>query len=280
MNYLHKLGTAIALVPLCFSVTLAQGQIPLNGFENLISLTAKENNNTNTNTKKKRQRPNYASLGMPPSKGAGLRHSLDSDETAIERLGIPSAKGGGSCNSSAAPNDQILVLVPQEVDLSRTTSEYPTFWVYLPKDVKSVKLVLQEDLLVTNKEIYRQEYPVTQTPGIVGLTISATKASDPLTVGKTYSWYITAVCNNDKTISRMEGKIERVALNTANPDYNYYTDSNNLIWFEPLTDVIEGLRKTPQNPQLQEQWRELLSFQGVGLESLVETPVVDCCKVP
>jgi len=248
MNHLQKLGTAIALVPLCFSVTLAQGQIPLNGLENLKSLTTKQNN---TNSPKKRQRPNYASLGMPPGKGGGSR---------------------GSCNNSAAPNDQILVLVPQQVDLSRTTSEYPTFWVYLPKDVKSVKLVLQEDLDTTKKEIYRQEYLVTQTPGIVSLTVYKSYASDPLTVGKTYSWYVTAVCNNDKTISGMKGKIERVALNTAKPDYNYYTDSNNLIWFEPLTDVIEGLRKNPQNPQLQEQWRELLSFQGVGLESLVDFP--------
>jgi len=171
--------------------------------------------------------------------------------------------------------EKVMVLVPQKL-VTRTASAYPTFFVYLPQDVSSVELVLENK--TTQTEIYRQEYALIQKPGIVELKVSADKMSAPLEVGNTYNWHLDFVCNNGKKVSALKGAIERVNINTSEANYDYYRKTG--IWIEAFNDVVEGLKRNPQDPLYNQRWRSLLNTENVGLASFVDAPLVDCCMAP
>ena len=184
-------------------------------------------------------------------------------------------------SSTGRPNDQIdlgsrgsceginekemTALVPKNNGL--TISEYPRFWIYIPgesKNVRYAELVLQNE--EEQKEINRTVYELQETPGIVSVTIPA-KPEYSLKTNTIYRWYFRVVCNNGNDYV-VKGFVQRETLDSAEHNYDSYL--NNHIWYDALTDLAERRRLAPQDIKLKEDWTNLMTAKGVGLEQLAE----------
>ncbi|MGB5709869.1 MAG: DUF928 domain-containing protein, partial [Waterburya sp.] len=146
-------------------------------------------------------------------------------------------------------------------------AEYPTFWIYIPyesKNVRYAELVLQNE--AEQKEIDRIPYELQETPGIVSVTISP-KPEYSLETSTIDRWYFRVVCNNENRYA-VGGFIRRVTLDSVEHNYDSYL--NNRIWYDALTDLAERRRLAPQDLKLQQDWNDLMTAKGIGLEELAE----------
>ena len=207
-------------------------------------------------------------------------------------IGAPSQrKGGGSrgCMDVNVQNTQLsekvlTALAPEysgsQLVLGLTTQVRPTFWFYVPYKSNSTyaKLVLEDEL---NQTIYKT--PLTQTPGVVSVSLPSTSA--PLKIGKRYHWYFNIYCQQDNQfLTSVEGDVQLLALNPivqsqldkATPQQQVALYAANGIWYEALT-TLANLRHTyPQDTKLVSDWASLLG--SVGLQNIAAEPIVDCCK--
>ncbi|MGB5635346.1 MAG: DUF928 domain-containing protein, partial [Waterburya sp.] len=62
--------------------------------------------------------------------------------------------------------------------------------------------------------------------------------------------------------------IRRVTLDSVEHNYDSYL--NNRIWYDALTDLAERRRLAPQDLKLQQDWNDLMTAKGIGLEELAE----------
>ena len=174
----------------------------------------------------------------------------------------------GSRGACEGINDkELTALVPKNEGRTLTIAVYPTSWVYIPyesKNVKYAELVLQNE--AEQKEIDRIPYELQETPGIVSVTIPP-KPEYSLETSNIDRWYFRVVCNNENRYA-VGGFIQRVTLDSV--EHNYGSYLSNYIWYDALTDLAQSLRLAPQDRKLQQDWNNLMTAKGVGLEQLAE----------
>lgn len=230
-----------------------------------------------------------------------------------DEMGLPSRREAGGTRGPciAAQSGQLMAIIP-EFNVGRTLSDSPTVFVHLPKhSTDRGILIVQEldrekltqagltlaDLDAQNqdqflKSEFESSVSLNQEAGILGVPLSSHPQLPKLEAGKIYLWAFQLVCNN--TLSDYtQGWIQVV-----NPDENQGTVKAQLdeaksdrdrakiyaqtgLWYDLLATLAQ-LRQTASGPDLDRamaDWKSVLSHPQVGLDELVNAPLLSCCTV-
>ncbi|MEH2350845.1 MAG: DUF928 domain-containing protein [Nostoc sp.] len=193
--------------------------------------------------------------------------------------GRPTQRGGagsrGNCPSVEVP---LVALIPEKT-VSSVVEANPTFWVFVPyqlKDVPSGEFVLQDE---ANNDIYRASFTLPEIPGIVSFALPSVI---PLEVNKRYQWYFKVYCNQQKFDPVfVRGWVQRIALKsdlerqlktatTIRDRIQLYTQNG--IWYSALTELAKLRLAEPKNATLDNEWASLL--RNIDLEDLSQKPLV------
>ncbi|MGK7888202.1 MAG: DUF928 domain-containing protein [Leptolyngbyaceae cyanobacterium] len=201
--------------------------------------------------------------------------------------GTPISTGGtGSRGCKANRELPNMVALVGHDHLLRTTSDRPTFWVYLPTtSAEASNGVLSIQL--GDDEIYAGEFTLATTPGVVGVVLP--DSAPPLLEGQEYTWLIDIECmatdisgSSDRT--EVWGSVQRVAvsdnlmndLENAQPGLETaIAYGKHHIWYDLLTEFARLRLETGTNAELETSWSELLSDTvNVGLTEWANEPLV------
>lgn len=191
-------------------------------------------------------------------------------------------KGGGT--RSGCPGDKSLTGLIPLTNLGWTIAEHPTFWFYVPYQVKSPRLlefVLRDDL---ENPLYKTTFQFIGKPGIVSLQLPETAL--PLEIGKNYRVSFTFFCDpaNHSEMNTVTFWVKRVfvspelknQLTVATPKDQIVIYAQNGLWYDLLT-ALAKLRLTSSDASLEADWNDLLKHPVVHLDDLVSVPLVPCC---
>jgi hypothetical protein len=197
--------------------------------------------------------------------------------------GKPPASAGGSTRGASCLAGKKLVtpLIPPD-KLGLTLAKRPTFFWYVPRTaVKTAKFVLLAD--ADQQVFYETSFTLPNKPGIMSFTLP--ESSPALSVGKTYHWYLTIVCDAEDSSEnpRVEGWVERTQAELPLSEALAKADLRKLpgiyaeagIWHEALTTLVKLRRKEPNNLKVKLDWRQFL--KSVGLNAIASEPLLDCC---
>ncbi len=225
------------------------------------------------------------------------------DRSAAGERGEAASRG---CGNSKQP---LMALVPdykQTISLNGgekipvtkvwglTTSEYPTFWFFVPDDKSSItemEFVVKDESQKPSKTLYRTFLNKPEMPGII--SVSMNKTAEPLQVSqvmhqKMYHWFlkVRVKCNPQQSaqLQAIDGWIERVrpsstltdSLNQATPLQQVALYAKNGIWHNALTTLAELRLAKPKDSPLLTDWTSLLKSEQ--LDSLANYPLVNCCQ--
>ncbi|MEH2051441.1 DUF928 domain-containing protein [Nostoc sp.] len=198
--------------------------------------------------------------------------------------GRPTQRGGagsrGNCPSVEVP---LIALIPEKT-VGLVVEANPTFWVFVPyqlKDVPSGEFVLQDE---ANNDIYRASFTLPEIPGIVSFALPS---AVPLEVNKRYQWYFKVYCNQQKFDSVfVRGWVQRIALKsdlekqlktatTIRERIQLYTQNG--IWYSALTELAKLRLAESKNATLDNEWTSLL--RNIDLENLSQKPLVGEVKI-
>lgn len=228
-----------------------------------------------------------------PSEELGLdvRNSGPSNNTigGASRL-FPDFRGtgrpGNHGSGASRGNCPLTLLIPEEAKYGGyTTVANPNVWAYVPCLLNTDSPITFSLLDGNGTLIYETFQVIDHEPGILKLDLPP---SVSLEVGQVYKWYLM-IHYNDPTggdvDSLASGWIERIAdpvtddleALSAVEQSNVY--ANQLIWYDALDILAEGLLTTPNDLQILEAWTNLLSLPSVKLEALSTQPIRECCTL-
>ncbi len=186
----------------------------------------------------------------------------------------------GPCSNLASPLMALMPPLPDSVsEESRlaeglengsalTISAYPTFWFYVPEQLKEIdfaEFVMQDE---RDEDIFENPIRVRlKTSGIVSFKLPSREK--PLQLNHPYHWYFSVVCDSDRPsrnpsidgwIERVQLEISREELATVTPRerLELYADEENNIWHETLKLLAEQRCRYRQNPLYAEYWDTIL----------------------
>ena len=184
----------------------------------------------------------------------------------------------GSCSNLSPPliafmppppadeESRVVLAEGLESALALTVSDYPTFWFYVPKELKDIEFAefmmqneRDEDVLENPIKVYLK------TSGIVSFKLPSRE--DPLEVNKPYHWYFSVLCDSERPSRNpsIDGWIERVQLETSREELAAVTPRGRFelyaskdIWHETLEFLAEQRCRYRQNPLYVEYWDAIL----------------------
>jgi Domain of Unknown Function (DUF928) len=201
---------------------------------------------------------------------------IKSDDTPT--LGSPSrpTRKGDKCVKGEI---ELTALVPKN-HIGRTVSEYPLFFLYLPKsEAKLAEFVLEDD---KGKEIYKTTLKINNLSGVIGVSIPANQNLSPLQIGKNYRWSVALICNTeDRSANVLEtGTVRRIELSAdirsqlekADPRQKTFIYAEAGIWQDALSNLAIARLANPKDAQLTADWESLLD--SVKLGKIAKEPIV------
>ncbi|NJN88176.1 MAG: DUF928 domain-containing protein [Leptolyngbyaceae cyanobacterium SL_7_1] len=213
------------------------------------------------------------------------------------RRGAPRSTIGLGSRGDCLVNNRLRALTPfpygtsEEATLELTTAAYPTLFIYVPafdQAAQGLELTIMRVTPTGEEELYTKSFALPAEAGIVGLTPTQADVP-PLRVGERYHWYVSMVCHSLGSVDQSgnaiaDGWMERVTvdptlqsrLDTADPLERADLYAQAGIWQDTLIILAELRRTQPNDEILRVIWQELL--QSVGLRSIAEAPVLDCCQ--
>ncbi|MBE9185364.1 DUF928 domain-containing protein [Microcoleus sp. LEGE 07076] len=219
--------------------------------------------------------------GKPRTQSGGPRFVQPREDIDMQ-LNRPATPGGtrGGCAIDPQLNPINLTALAPQNKISRTVSDYPTFFFYLPPTrAKLAEFMLQDP---SGKEIYKQTLAISNVSGTIGVSIPANKNVPPLEAGKTYRWSFTVICDSqDRSGDMLEtGTVLRVELSAdirsqlekADPRQKSFIYAKNGIWQDALSILAAALQAQPNNPALKTDWESLLD--SVNLGKIAQKPIV------
>lgn len=210
--------------------------------------------------------------------------------------------GGFSRSGSCASTAKLMAFVPparseERVNTFRTTvdptlSSRPTFWVYVSSIPENTELEFTLQDAVGNQELYNTRFVVNGQTGLLGVRLPDT--APELAIGENYFWEIAMRCdpeggstnlistsswvqrvdpNQIKTTSAFDPKpLVRELARASNLDKpSIYANLG--IWQDAVTALIDLQQKQPNNKELREDWRNLLT--GAQMTEFIDVPVLD-----
>ncbi len=203
----------------------------------------------------------------------------------------PGAPGKRKVGAARRPNcpwigDYLTALVPG-TNVGLTVSQHPTFWFDIPYGACGLSVEFQLSDIQDNP-LYKQIFPIQGTPGIVSIRLP--ESAPALEIGKPYRWRLTIILDpgapfDDARGPVVEGAVLRVPLTgrplqqslaSASPRDRLILYGQKGLWFDLLAGLSEGYRANPKNPQMAQDWRNVL--QTVGLNHVVSKPLTPCCS--
>jgi hypothetical protein len=186
---------------------------------------------------------------------------------AYNGMGKPNRTG-----MAATRGQKPFALIPPDDKTPRTTAGHPTFFVYINQDYvgKPLKFVLY-DGNSSAKALYETEVKAVGQAGIVAITIPVDRPE--LKPGKEYTFDLLTLKVRGNPVQRLhQNKIQRVQdeylaeaiQQTPNPLEQLPIYKSGEYWEDALT-VLAGLRRNnPNDPQIQEHWKEFLNSVELG----------------
>ncbi len=215
----------------------------------------------------------------PPNDGSITQNRKPIRFVNPPNRGVPgSRRAAASRNDCPATEKDLIALVPESY-LGLTISERPTFWFYIPYSSTqelSAEFILQESK--TKIAVYRATLPLTETPGIV--SVSLPKEAKPLEIEKKYTWIFYVICHPINSYP-VQGEVVREMINSKlqseleeakslRDQVGIYAENG--LWYDALTTLAQLRIKDPQNKALFADWADLLGsvkLQEIASESLV-----------
>ncbi|MBV6624871.1 MAG: DUF928 domain-containing protein [Rivularia sp. (in: Bacteria)] len=208
-----------------------------------------------------------------------------------QRQGTPQGtKPAGSRNSCyVAEKTPLSVLVPltkktdgRELRWGLTTKANPTFWFYVPYKLSSISNAKFSLRSRQNKTIYEKNIQLTNTPGIIGISLEADLT--PLKVGEWYQYYLfmdidcsynrksrkefaRAWVKREAIASGFEQQLKRLSLRQRGLFY-----AKNGIWYDAMVAFAGIKHGTGKNIE----WNQMLEL--IGLEEISQEPFINCCE--
>ncbi|NER35104.1 MAG: DUF928 domain-containing protein [Oscillatoria sp. SIO1A7] len=181
-----------------------------------------------------------------------------------------------------APGLEVTALMPESRQ-GLTLAERPTFFVAVAGNAIAAELSLWDE---EYNGIYQTDLSFNDGPGIVSIVLPPDAPG--LEQGKSYKWSLAVICdtNNRNRDAVVEGWIQR-----SEPNANLLASlekaktqlekaalyAENGFWYDTVSALAEVRRQKPDDPNLAVEWKELLI--SVGLERIVNKPLIDCCPV-
>lgn len=203
-----------------------------------------------------------------------------------DRGAPPRTTEGGTrgCGNYQPGQKPLAALTPANA-MPLTVAEHPTWYWYVPESVGQnleFKLLDENDREV----LYSTTLQAPMQGGIISHRLPA-EANVSLATGKTYHWYLVAVCDpRDRTGDiAIDGWIERVEptarvqqqLKDAGDADRAAIYARSGIWHDALDLFAELRRENPQDPLVSRQWEQLLD--SVELGEFAPEPLVNSTQV-
>jgi hypothetical protein len=192
-------------------------------------------------------------------------------------LDAPKASASGITRSGCKETDKIclIALLPdlniETSPVPQTTLERPTIYLLTPQ-VSNGTLVfrIDEENGLTRKRIYRKKFPINNQDGIIAFQIP--DDAPILEVNKKYKlqFDIEYKTEGSKTVF---GYIKRVSPSpqlveqlktTTKPIELAALYAQAGLWFETMQTLAEAQLTLPQNPEITEEWLELLKSAKIN----------------
>lgn len=195
--------------------------------------------------------------------------------------GRPGRRAGGGSRSPCSPIKPPLTALMPVTNWGKTVAERPTFWFYVPyspQEAPAGEFVLQEE---KGNDVYRIPFTLPKTPGFVSFSTPPKEA--PLETNKSYRWYFKLYCESQKlsTPVFVEGWVQRVEPTPQLENQwrsakarEYVVYAANGIWYDAVASLAQLRLTNPLNARLNDDWANLLSSRGVGLERLNQESIV------
>jgi hypothetical protein len=187
--------------------------------------------------------------------------------------------GGGSRNPGSSDKFPLTALMP-ETNWGKTIAAHPTFSFYVPYSLQKIgfgEFVLQE---TEGNDVYRLKLALPENPGIVSFCVPENKA--PLETNKLYRWYFKLYDDSQESSTPIfvEGWVQRVATTSdlekqlqAAKQEAYSVYANNNLWYDAIALLVELRQAYPGDARIDRAWVELLSSNGVNLQTLGREPI-------
>lgn len=202
---------------------------------------------------------------------------------AVPDRGAPATTSGGGtrsdtafCVNTGADELSLNPLTPYYGKTVTTASANPTLYFYVPPTKAAAgEAVLLDD---NDNEILAAQFALPPESGIVRLNLQPKTALVP---GRKYRWSVSLVCdprNRTRDVS-IAGIIEYRPLEApiarSLEVKNFLEKARFYAGRGDWLDTLDNAAKV-RGQQLSE-WTELL--QSVGLDALLDRPIVDCCTL-
>ena len=254
------------------------------------SSTNRGRNNTSQPNKKKPENRNNFDIRRDRQTFRRSKPSLNSVYfRQPQRQGTPqgTTPAGSRNNCPIAEKTPLRALVPvtkkadgKELRWGLTTSSNPTFWFYVPHQLKSISNAKFSLRNRQNQTIYEKELQLANTPGLISISLQANAPS--LKVGEWYQYYLfmDIDCNSNRTIkesaqawvkreaiaSGFEAQLERISPRQRGLFY-----AKNGFWYDAMLSFAKIKYTSGINPE----WVQMLELTGLGNSQI---PVTDCCN--
>ena len=169
-------------------------------------------------------------------------------------------------------NNESQLSEKEQIEIESTIAARPTFFIYISQTpAQEAEFVIQNE---QGDEIVRQTFALPGTPGIVKISVPPDQQA--LEVGELYHWSLGIICNPNESAEDVvvDGWVQRLAQPQLEADswrrLEYY--ANNDIWMDTVSTLAELMQASPNDPQLQQEWRSLL--ESVKLDAIVGEPIV------
>lgn len=278
-----KLAFSISFASIGFIPIQAQSRLPLILVQHP-TLNVKGNSNSNESS------PDQGTAGRTKPAGSYEREDLNFEQPPPDQGTPRGTKPGGSRGCPLAVQKSLTALVPVtkeadsvELRWGLTTKEHPTFWFYVPYELKSIHSAKFSLRNQAKQTVYETPVTLTGTPGVISVSLPPT--APPLEINKWYQSYlfidISCAPNAPLEKDSAQGWVKREALTPAlkseldqatTPLQRAIAYAKYGIWYEALT-ALADLRRTDSKD---DDWTKLL--QSVGLDVIASEPIVNCCQ--
>lgn len=219
-------------------------------------------------------------LAQPRNSSESLPIRFQQQEDDGSGRGRPGRRGGTGSRGDCPPVEVSLTALMPATNLGSSVEAHPTLWFYVPYksgEVASGEFSLQDE---QNNDIYRTNFTLPETPGIVGFSLAS---AAPLEINKKYQWYVKLYCSGQKSSTPVfiRGWVERVTLKpelarqlqtVTTPRERIALYAQNGIWYSALSELAKLRRGEPQNATVDSDWANLL--RDVGLENIAQQPIL------
>lgn len=277
------------LLKFLFTINLVFiNSIPVTAQKVNSSTSTPTNNTSQPNKKKPENRKRFnRRRDRRPSPGSKLRANSVYFRQP-QRQGTPQGTrpAGSRSNCQIAEKTPLTALVPvtkkpdgRELRWGLTTSSNPTFWFYVPHQLKSINNAKFSLRNRQKQTIYEKELRLTDTPGLISISIPTNAVS--LKVGEWYQYYLfmDIDCNSNDSrkefaqawvkreaiASGFEAKLQRISPREQGLFY-----AKNGFWYDAMLSFAKIKYASGTNPE----WAQMLESIGLGESQILLT---DCC---